>query len=428
MPLGKRHRHRKGFFMNVIRYLLLVCLVFLQSGFSYYISFQVLGLVLVACAIFSVRYEIRLSFLGIVSFFIFMFFVAYTAFVSPLVISRNSTNIGLTLVALIFYATAIFSLSLIRFKRPHRLLLFIRHLSSSLILALLVILIVSELSFLPFLSREVLALQNIGLIDNATSISDYELSISMNQFSPKVDLFYGEPSFLAVVLMASSGSAIIAGRALVLHRGAMFEPGTTSIYGKIIKACPYLGILMLVYIQSLSSIMYAFVTLYFVFSSRESANRISWKELIIYAISGLLLVGLTFSYLVARLSMEVDLSFVQRFSFLFNMGWLDFLIGIKDVSKLPEVGIHNGAIYLIVISGVGGFFYLLHLVQYAYRSGQLTGLGWYTVILVFAITMQNGGIFTPSKIVLFALVLLPLAALRSGGRKALPTISAGVIR
>jgi hypothetical protein len=112
--------------------------------------------------------------------------------------------------------------------------------------------------------------------------------------------------------------------------------------------------------------------------------------------------------------MENSVSFIQRFGFLFEMRLIDWVVGLKDTSRLPEFGIHNGVIFLITISGLGGLCYLFYLLRYAYKSAISIGLASYSVLLILAIFSQNGGIFSPNKIVLLALILLPLAAVRSG--------------
>ena len=402
-----------SFLMIVLRYLLLACLVFLQSGFSYYISFQVLGLLAIVLVIFSYGYVIRLSFLGIFSFVIFIFFIGYTGIISPLVISSNSTNTFLTVAALLVYSTFIFGFSFIHIKRYIKSLFFMRQLSANLILALFVFLIFSELDIIPFLNRETLALQNVGLIDNYTNIESIELSIQMDQFRPKVDLFYGESSFLAVVLLASIGCFVITGQALDRFSAKNCEASKSPLFDRIINITPFLGIAFLVYIQSLSSIMYAAMTFYFVVSSRKTHKKnllIKWS---FYAVLGIVLVSSSYEYFWYRITMENSVSFIQRFGFLFGMTWLDFIIGLKDASRLPEFGIHNGVIHLISMSGLGGLLYLFHILWRAYKTALPIGVAAYSVLLILAIFMQNGGIFTPNKIVLLALVMLPLAAVRS---------------
>ena len=112
--------------------------------------------------------------------------------------------------------------------------------------------------------------------------------------------------------------------------------------------------------------------------------------------------------------MEDSVSFNQRFGFLFEMRQIDWVVGIKDASRLPETGIHNGVVYLLAISGLGGMCYLFYLLRHSYKAAISIGRGSYSALLILAIFSQNGGIFSPNKIVLMALILIPLAAVRSG--------------
>tara|TARA_B100000780_G_C21058007_1_gene425164 strand:+ start:89 stop:1084 length:996 start_codon:yes stop_codon:yes gene_type:complete len=316
--------------------------------------------------------------------------------------------------ALLVYSLMIFGLSLIRIKHHINSLIFVRQLSASLVLVLFALLIVSELDFIPFLNRETLAMQNVGLIDNFTSIKDIELSINMNLFSPKVDLFYGEPSFLAVVIFASIGSFIIADSGLKTFGAKTFSETRSDRFERLSSLIPLIGIFILVYIQSLSSLIYTAVTLYFFINSRKTYKKSRLINLLFYLFVAIVAFSFSYEYFLYRITMEDSVSFIQRFGFLFEMNLIDWVIGLKDASRLPEFGIHNGVIFLITISGLGGLCYLFYLLRHAYKSAISIGLAPYAVLLILGIFSQNGGMFTPNKIVLLALILLPLVAVRSG--------------
>ena len=373
-----------------------------------------LALLLIIVVVFSYGSSFKISLLGIFSIFIFISSIFYTGIVSPLVVSTDSTNIFLTMAALLVYSLMIFGLSLIRIKHHINSLIFVRQLSASLVLVLFALLIVSELDFIPFLNRETLAMQNVGLIDNFTSIKDIELSINMNLFSPKVDLFYGEPSFLAVVIFASIGSFIIADSGLKTFGAKTFSETRSDRFERLSSLIPLIGIFILVYIQSLSSLIYTAVTLYFFINSRKTYKKSRLINLLFYLFVAIVAFSFSYEYFLYRITMEDSVSFIQRFGFLFEMNLIDWVIGLKDASRLPEFGIHNGVIFLITISGLGGLCYLFYLLRHAYKSAISIGLAPYAVLLILAIFSQNGGIFTPNKIVLLALILLPLVAVRSG--------------
>ena len=400
--------------LKILRYTLLVCLVFLQSGYSYYISFQVLALLLIIVALFSCGSSFKISLLGIFSIFIFASFIVYTGMVSPLVISSNSTNIFLTVAALLVYSLMIFALSLIRIKHHIKSLVFVRELSASLVLALFTLLIVSESGFIPFLNREMLTMQNLGLIDNMASIKYIEASIKADLFRPKADLFYGEPSFLAVVIFASVGSFVLADSALKTSGRNAFGETRVNRFESVSNLIPLIGIASLVYIQSFSSIICAVVTLYFLINSRKTYKKVRLINFLFYLYVCIVALSFSYEYFFYRITMEDSVSFNQRFGFLFEMRQIDWVVGIKDASRLPETGIHNGVVYLLAISGLGGMCYLFYLLRHSYKAAISIGRGSYSALLILAIFSQNGGIFSPNKIVLMALILIPLAAVRSG--------------
>ena len=412
--------------MNILRYLILVCVIFLQSGYSYYVSFQVLALLLLILVVFWHGYNFKISMLGIFSIFLFISFIVYTAIFSPLVINTKSTNIFLTVAALLVYSLMIFGLSLLYIKRYINSLFFMRQLASSLILALFIVMIFSELNFIPFLNREILTMQNIGLIDNFTSIEDIELNILFDQWIPKVDLFYGEPSFLAIVIFASLGSFEIANKSVENFGGQSFIKKGVR-FANLYNLTPILGIAMLVYIQSFAAIICAVVVAFYSFLPKIISKKTSHINWVFYTILIIFVVAFSWDYFIYRISMVQSYSFEQRFGLIFEMSPTDWIFGLKDDSMLPVVGIHNGVIYLIAISGVGGIAYFLYLLRHVYLSTTTIGLSVYAVLLILAIFMQNGGIFSPNKIVLISLVLLPVAAVRSAEKDVIREIRSGAV-
>ena len=373
-----------------------------------------LALLLLILLVFMHGCSFKISMVGIFSILVFIGFIVYTGMVSPLVISPKSTNVFLTMAALLVYSLMIFGLSLIRINHHINSLLFVRQLSASLVLVLFALLMVSESGFIPFLNRETLAMQNIGLIDNMTSLKDIELSIKMDQFRPKADLFYGEPSFLAVVIFASVGSFVITDSGLKTSGAKTFSETGSDRFERLSSLIPLIGITCLFYIQSLSSLIYAAATLYFFINARKTFKKARLINLLLILFVSIVAFSFSYEYFLYRITMENSVSFIQRFGFLFEMGQIDWVFGLKDASRLPEFGIHNGVIFLITISGLGGLCYLFYLLRHAYKSAISIGLASYSVLLILAIFSQNGGIFTPNKIVLLALILLPLAAVRSG--------------
>lgn len=402
--------------MTSARLLFILSLVFLQEGFTYYLSFQVLACLILTAFVLSAGWRVRGGVLDVVGFLAFTVFLVITALFSPLVISMNSSNIFFTAAGVLIYAAAIFCLPHLRVRRPEQLLLTLRSVSSTVILLLAGILLISESRIIPFLTREALIQQNTRLVDNFSDVdaisADLAFGALINQ-SERIDLFYGEPSFLAIVLFACLGCHVLTSKLLTLSGRASITASRWRTGMRLMELAPYAGALILLYIQSLSSIIYAVITIYFMFVKQRVAGKKRHTSMFVLLVFGITFGVFSYDYLLYRLTMEESLSFVQRFGFLIELGLMDMLMGVKDIAMLPEVGIHNGLTYIIAVSGVGGLFYLLTLLRSVYGLAAPMKLAMFAVILVLAIMMQNGGVFTPNKVVLFGLVLLPLACSRT---------------
>lgn len=405
---------------------MLICLLFLQIGYTYYISFQVLAVLILIFVLLYFGFNIKISMLGIFSVMMFISFIFYTGIFSPQVISPKSTNSFLTVVALLVYSLIIFGFSLLYINRYINCLLFFRQLASSLILAIFITLTISELNLFPLLNREFFIIQNASLIDNFTDIESIKLSLKLKH-EQGVDLFYGEASFLAIVIFASLGGFVIANEGLKTFSTQNFANTKVALLANKSNVITVLGIASLIYIQSLTSIICALVATFYSFSIQTFFKKISLIKLMFFLILTFILIASSWEYVVYRITMVEKYSLSQRFGFIFEMRPIDFLIGLKNVSLLPKYGIHNGLIYIIAIAGVGGMGYFLYLVQFAYKSANIIGLSAYSIFLILAIFMQNGGIFSPSKIVLMSLVLLPLAAVRSAKKGVNINLSSKVV-
>ena len=60
------------------------------------------------------------------------------------------------------------------------------------------------------------------------------------------------------------------------------------------------------------------------------------------------------------------------------------------------MGIHNGALYLIALGGLGYFLlFMLSIFSFAHNY---TDQRLFYLLVMFAIIMQNGAVFSPSKL------------------------------
>ncbi len=394
---------------------LTLSLIFLQEGFTYYVSFQMLALATIAILIFSTTRAIKNETHFFVAFLIFTFFVAFTAFVSPAVISRNSSNIFITLIGVFGYAAMIGCLPHLMIRRADLILHIFKTVSSATILVLAGLIALSESNLVPSLTRDAMIQQNTRLIDNFTDAdalsTDQAFRLLIDQ-AGTIDLFYGEPSILAIVLFTCLGCFMLASKLLAYASNGSENTDIKSSF-KSYESIILIGIIVLLYMRSFSSIIYALVVIYFVFV--KSKIR---REKLLTSISLLIIIAfvfLTFSYeyFLFRLTQTESLSFIQRFGFIFNIGINELLLGIKDESMLSDVGIHNGLFYIIAISGFGGVLYIVSLLYSVYTLSKPIKLFSFLALLLLAIMMQNGGVFSPSKVVLFSFILLNLACART---------------
>ena len=137
-----------------------------------------------------------------------------------------------------------------------------------------------------------------------------------------------------------------------------------------------------------------------------------WNSISFLIVFTIVFLAFSYEYFLHRITQTDSLSTIQRFGFLLDLGIDDLLIGVKDVSMLGDVGIHNGVFYIIAIPSIGGILYIFFLFYSAYTSSAPIKLSMFLVLLLLAIMMQNGGVFSPNKVVLFPLILLLLACVR----------------
>jgi len=398
-------------------------LIFLQEGFNYYASAQVLAMLFVLYQVLKTRSTLTNSSSVISILILLILFMTVTAAVSPMVVSRNSSNIMMTVVGIIIYAAIIICLPNFRPRSVGSVLHVFRYASASTIVVLASLLVIADMNIVPGLNRYALLLQNSRLVTNYSSLDVLQREVDaklMAGIPPRVDLFYGEASFLAIVILACAACYLIATRLLVksaakeVEAGVVkrFHPGKRSHMLILIAA-----IFSLIYIQSLSSIIYAGLLVVYGLAQSERRRWLSVTNLKLFMLALVLMaiVG-AYSYetLLHRITtMNESLSFSQRFGVIFEFGIEDYLFGLSDEAKIPEEGFHNSLFYLLAVAGMAGIFYLAQILRTAYRLSIPFRLSAFSLLVVLAIVMQNGAIFSPNKVVLMALVLFPLSCARA---------------
>lgn len=393
-------------------------LIFLQEGFTYYFSFQTLALLLVVVLIFKSKPSLVNVGTLLLIFLALFIFVGTTGAFSPMVVSRNTSNIFFSIVALLTYALMIISFLSIVPKRADLILYVFKHASSATIFILAALITLTDLSLLPFLNRSELLMQNSRLVTNFTgedALIEHMEYLSKYDGVNRLDLFYGEPSYLGVVLFSCVVCYILTSRLISnLHyiRGesATKSSSSNAFYWGIVWA----GVVSMLYLQSLSSIVYALVILYFEFGGAIT-KRISLLKLLalfLFVVIIVLFLSQSFEYLLYRVTMQDSLSLLQRFGSLSDFQIHDYIFGLKSESRMPDEGFHNGLFYIIAISGFAGIWYVFSLLQTVYRLAKPIKMSVLLMLVILALIMQNGAVFSPNKVVLFSLILLPLACAR----------------
>ena len=392
----------------VIGWLLVSAIVFLQVGFSYYLSFQIFALMLILVLIFlsKPRIIIKKSYL-----FIFLFFTLFsiiTALLVPEVISRGSSNILLTVMALVTYAFFILSLPNIYFRRLDIIFSVFHFASSIVIIILFLLLVATDLSFFPFFTRDFFLMQNVDLV---TNYSDFELINNAIKYGnvQSVDLFYGETSFLGLVIFTCVTCYIF------ITRLSMFFDIKLFINVKYYKYVVICAIFSLIYIKSFSAMMYAFIIISLI--KIKILRHISMASILSYLLlSGVIIMIFVdnYEYLLHRiLTIQDSVSLYQRFGSIKDFNFNDYIFGLHDSSRMPESGFHNGFLYIIAISGVAGINYIFYILYLAYRQGKLVKMHVVLILSLLAIIIQNGAIFSINKLVLISLILLPVSCART---------------
>jgi hypothetical protein len=245
-----------------------------------------------------------------------------------------------------------------------------------------------------------------------------------NGLTTNLDLFYGEQSFLSVVIFACITSKLISNTLLQTtnqRRQEQFQGATKK--GQLLSSNDnlqslviFVGLASMVYIRSFSSFFYALVVCATLFLSAKHGHfnlKLTPTKLFVISILVVLLGGVVWSafdfYFYRLTKVSESNSFEQRFSSIFEFGFQEYLVGISDASKIPKHGFQNGILYIIGISGIGGICWLSFLLFRAYILARAIRLSLLALACILGIFSQNGGILSPNKIILLSLVLIPLS-------------------
>lgn len=427
MKTYSHQKYRRFGFPLFIGLLYSACIIFLQVGITYYLSFQILAFFLLLIVVAQNKPVFVNLQPMLLTTIIFAVFLLFTAFNMPSAISQNSGNIFITFLGVMGYVLMIIVGPNIAFQKPENILHFFRFVSAVNIITIAALIILTDLAIIPLLNRETLILQNTTLIDNFTTmdvlLNDFAFRNS-NGIKLDIDLFYGEQSFLAVVIFASITTYIISEKLLQALTPSLGEKGKTrqklksfSMHNISLNRLVLVAALgSMVYIQSFSSFFYVLVICLSLFLSMQFHRfsiKLNLKSVLFFLLAIIVLVRIVWTastYYIFRLTTVSDsVSFEQRFNSIFNFSILDYLIGITHVADIPQYGYHNGIIYVIAISGFGGICFLAFLFYRTYILSRAFKLSFLAIMCILAIFSQNGGVFSPSKVVLLLSVFIPLS-------------------
>lgn len=397
--------------------------LFLQEGLTYYVSVQTAALFFLAAVLLHAGLSVRFTPMVLAVYMLFSLLLLGTAVAMPDTISQNSPNIVVTTIGVLGYVALILAMTSLRPVRAEWLLRFYRRSAASIIVLIVALVAMTDLAVVPGLTREYFIYQNVGLITNWTTmdvlVADFAAR-NARGVPPDIDLFYGEQSFLSLVLFVSLVSHIIASRALDRLQGVGGGPADRQgIWG----ASPLLlfgGVACMVYIQSFSSLFYALILIAFVAFNvlrRAEAIRLTRAKavalmVVVVAMSWVAIE--TAPYYWHRLTTFSDsLSAQQRFGILFDFLPQDFMLGLHERDRMPPFGFHNGLIYVVMMGGIGGICLLAYLMHQVARLAHPLGLGVLSMLALLAVFSQNGAIFSPNKLVIISLITIPLRATRA---------------
>lgn len=394
-------------------------ILFIQEGWTYYISIQMSALFFLAGVMLYAGLIVRVTPALVAALMLFSVLLFCTVCLAPDTISQNSPNIVVTSIGVLGYVTIMLSLISLRPIRADWLLLFYRRSSAMIVAFIFLLVVLTDLGVIPGLTREYFHLQNVDLITNYSSMNgvladiDYRTRVGIQS---NIDLFYGEPSFLSLVLFVSLVCHVTSSR--VLHHRAEVAPKSFGRYGArgVFVPLQICGIACLIHIQSLSSLVYVAVLLgFFLVSGIRSGKiiRLTPNKVVILTLLLLVVVMVAienFPYYWHRITTFSDsISAQQRFGILFDFFPQDFLLGLHEPTRVPAAGFHNGLIYLVMMSGIGGICVIVYQLAWLVSKGRRLEVGTLCMLAVLAAFSQNGAIFSPNKLIILSFVFLPLA-------------------
>jgi hypothetical protein len=196
--------------------------LFIQEGWTYYVSVQTAALFFLAGVLLHAGLAVRFTPLVLAVYVLFFVLLVGTSAAMPDTISQNSPNIAVSTIGVLGYVALILAMTSLRPVRADWLSWFYQRSAAAIVVIVVALVVIMDLGLVSGMTREYFILQNVDLITNYTTLDVLERDLVVRKargVPPDIDLFYGEQSFLSLVLFVSLVSHVIASRALGRLRG-----------------------------------------------------------------------------------------------------------------------------------------------------------------------------------------------------------------
>lgn len=396
--------------IKLLQFFIILSILFLQTGISYWISTQVFAFIIFTYVIYLNKPKLILNLKIIIPIFLFILFIIDLYFYRAFLINWGQvSNLFLSTIRLIFFSSTIYFLFFLQFEN-NNFIKFTTKIYKYLLIIFPSLLLISESNLIPFLSKESLFAQNASLVFNLQNIDNINLHIAaLNVIRP--DLFYGEPSYLALIIFCIFSGYIFSN--FVKSYNSNSQKPELFLYkrGSLVFASS--TILSLFLTRSLSGILYIFLIIFLFLSVRFIYQRVLSVRIILFG--GIIIIFITSlflnSYLLSRLDFTNfdQLSLFERILFFLKWTLRDYIFGIQSIDKISsDFGFVNGFFFGIAVGGIGFLLYFFSLITRIRSLVKSLPFNIYSSFLLLAIFMQNGSIFAPDKAFMIFLTFSPL--------------------
>lgn len=364
-------------------------LIFLQSGFSYYISNQS-ALLIVVLVFGSIKGRLSIKRAALITFLLLIWYAYTLSSILKFPSSFSATNhneLSNLIKLFMFTVLFLFQLSLVRITyQESEIMKFIKA-----VRAILNVFFVFSCCWLMNLAniRNIFLNQNINLVTNYRSAESIQNDTTLYQLGlavERADFTYGEPSMFALITGLLLITCITSKKIDNNHKSfdyiksLVIMYAASSLFGYIIILMCGLYMVSL-RIFALPNALYSFRPLFYaciiLFFGIVTIDRLS--------------------------NLSESVSLIQRFGAILTWDWYVFISGGSELRHIGENGIHNGLIKLLLMGGLITVSVVAVICAdiYMFCNDRPTALICTGFLLI--IIMQSGDLFSPLK---FALMII----------------------